>query len=130
MGQHPTPDPDPYEDEDLEELGAPVYEGSGLSVRALTAEELQRFLDAHHGQPTQPLGSGLGRPGPGRAPRWGSLGRTGSCAGASRTRAVGTGQGGRRQPWPLGPGAVSAAPQPGAGRLGPQPGQRRLPRPA
>jgi len=33
MGQHPTPDPDPYKDEDLEELGAPVYEGSGLSVR-------------------------------------------------------------------------------------------------
>jgi hypothetical protein len=59
MGQHPTPDPDPYKDqEDLEELGAPVYEGSGLSVRALTAEELQRFLDAHHGQPTRPLGSG------------------------------------------------------------------------
>jgi len=28
------------------------------SVRALTAEELQRFLDAHTGHPTQPLGSG------------------------------------------------------------------------
>src|SRR5512133_762511 len=55
MGQHP--DPDPYEDEDLEALGTPVYEGSGLSVRALTADELQRFLDAHHGQPTRPLGS-------------------------------------------------------------------------
>jgi hypothetical protein len=27
-------------------------------VRALTAEELQRFLDAHHGQPVQLLGSG------------------------------------------------------------------------
>jgi hypothetical protein len=58
MGQHSTPDPDPDKDEDLEELGAPVYEGRGLSVRALTAEELQRFLDAHTGQPTQPLGSG------------------------------------------------------------------------
>jgi Nuclease-related domain len=58
MGQHSTPDPDPDKDDDLEGLGAPVYEGSGLSVRALTAEELQRFLDAHHGQPTQPLGSG------------------------------------------------------------------------
>jgi hypothetical protein len=57
MRQHPTPDSDPYKDEDPEELGAPVYEGSGLSVRALTAEELQRFLDAHHGQSTQPLGS-------------------------------------------------------------------------
>jgi hypothetical protein len=60
MGQHPTPDPDPYpyKYEDPEELGARVYEGSGLSVRALTAEELQRFLDAHTGQPTRPLGSG------------------------------------------------------------------------
>jgi hypothetical protein len=60
MGQHPTPDPEWYEDEDLEELGAPVYAGSGLSVRALTTEELQRFLDAHTGQPTRPLGSGWG----------------------------------------------------------------------
>jgi hypothetical protein len=57
MRQHH--DPDPYEDEeDLEELGTPVYQGTGLSVRALTAEELQRFLDAHQGQPTQLLGSG------------------------------------------------------------------------
>jgi hypothetical protein len=57
MRQHP--DPDDYEDEeDLEELGTPVYQGSGLSVRALTAEELQRFLDAHHGQPAELLGSG------------------------------------------------------------------------
>jgi hypothetical protein len=55
MRQHP----DPYEDEeDLEELGTPVYQGSGLSVRALTTEELQRFLDAHHGQPAELLGSG------------------------------------------------------------------------
>jgi hypothetical protein len=31
MRQHP--DPDPYEDEeDLEELGTPVYQGTGLSV--------------------------------------------------------------------------------------------------
>ena len=58
MGQHPNQDPDPHEDEDLEALGTPVYEGSGLSVRALTAEELQRFLDTHHGQPARPLGSG------------------------------------------------------------------------
>jgi hypothetical protein len=50
MRQHPDPDPD-VDEEDLEELGTPVYEGSGLSVRALTAEELQRFLDAHQGQP-------------------------------------------------------------------------------
>jgi len=60
MRQHP--DPDPYDEdedeEDPEELGTPVYQGSGLSVRALTAEELQRFLDAHQGQPAQLLGSG------------------------------------------------------------------------
>src|SRR5512132_4225678 len=57
MRQHH--DPDPYEDEeDPEELGTPVYQGTGLSVRALTAEELQRFLDAHHGQPAELLGSG------------------------------------------------------------------------
>jgi hypothetical protein len=57
MGQHHNPDP--YEDdEDLEELGTPVYQGTGLSVRALTAEELQRFLAAHQGQPAELLGSG------------------------------------------------------------------------
>jgi hypothetical protein len=56
MRQHP----DPYEEdeEDLEELGTPLYQGSGLSVRALTAEELQRFLAAHHDQPAELLGSG------------------------------------------------------------------------
>jgi hypothetical protein len=48
MSQHPHPDPG---EEELEALGTPVYEGSGLSVRALTAEELQRFLDAHADQP-------------------------------------------------------------------------------
>jgi len=52
-------DLDRYDDEDdPEELGTPVYQGTGLSVRALTAEELQRFLDAHHDQPAEPLGSG------------------------------------------------------------------------
>jgi hypothetical protein len=72
MRQHPDDfhqgDLDPYdgddEDEDLEELGTPVYQGSGLSVRALTAEELQRFLDAHHGQPAELLGSGWATPDP------------------------------------------------------------------
>jgi hypothetical protein len=64
MRQHP----DEFHDEDLdrydeaeqdpEELGTPVYQGSGLSVRALTAEELQRFLDAHADQPAELLGSG------------------------------------------------------------------------
>jgi hypothetical protein len=59
MRQHQDPDPDGYEDEeDLEDLGSPVYQGTGLSVRALNAEELQRFLDAHAGQPAQLLGSG------------------------------------------------------------------------
>jgi hypothetical protein len=61
MRQHPdpTPDPDGYEDEeDLEKLGTPFYQGSGLSVRALTVEELQHFLDAHTGQPARRLGSG------------------------------------------------------------------------
>jgi Nuclease-related domain len=66
MRQHPDDfhdqDLDPYdgddEDEDLEELGTPLYQGTGLSVRALTAEELQRFLDAHADQPAELLGSG------------------------------------------------------------------------
>jgi hypothetical protein len=71
------PDPDDYEDEyldryhdgdgdeeDPEELGTPIYQGTGLSVRALTAEELQRFLDAHHGQPAELLGSGRAAPDP------------------------------------------------------------------
>jgi Nuclease-related domain len=64
MRQHPDDfydeDLDPYDgdNDDLEELGTPVYQGSSLSVRALTAEELQRFLDAHHDQPAELLGSG------------------------------------------------------------------------
>jgi Nuclease-related domain len=59
MGQHPNPNPNPDKDEDdLEELGAPFYQGNGLSVRALTAEELQQFLDIHADQPAQLLGSG------------------------------------------------------------------------
>jgi Nuclease-related domain len=78
MRQYPDPDPDEYEDEDLEnfhddfhedleeleELGTPVYQGTGLTVRALTAEELQRFLDAHADQPAQLLGSGWAAPDP------------------------------------------------------------------
>jgi hypothetical protein len=64
MRQHPhdfhDEDLDPYDgdNDDLDELGTPVYQGSSLSVRALTAEELQRFLDAHHDQPAELLGSG------------------------------------------------------------------------
>jgi nuclease-like protein len=53
MPEHPDEDQD-----DLEELGTSDYEGSGLSVRTLTAEELGRFLDAQHGQPAKLLGSG------------------------------------------------------------------------
>jgi hypothetical protein len=55
MGQHPNPNKD---EDDLEELGTPFYQGNGLSVRALTAEELQQFLDIHDDQPAQLLGSG------------------------------------------------------------------------
>jgi hypothetical protein len=63
MGQHANPDPDPDKDEeDLEELGMPFYQGNGLSVRALTAEELQWFLDAHADQPAEVLGSGWAAP--------------------------------------------------------------------
>jgi hypothetical protein len=72
MRQHP--DPDDHEDNDgLEELGTSVYQGGGLSVRALTAEELQRFLDAHHGQSTR-LGSG-----------WAALDPAGHSVGNRRT---------------------------------------------
>jgi Nuclease-related domain len=73
MGQHP--DPDDFHDQDLDdELGRPVYQGDGLSVRELTAEELQRFLDAHAGQPAQLLGSG-----------WATLDPPGHPVGGPRT---------------------------------------------
>jgi hypothetical protein len=72
MRQHP--DPDDYEDEDLEESGTPVYQGTGLSVRALTAEELQRFLDAHAGEPAELLGRG-----------WSALDPPGDPSGVPRT---------------------------------------------
>jgi hypothetical protein len=87
MRQHPSPDD--YEDEDvedLEEVGTPVYKGSGLSVRALTAEELQRFLDAHADQPARRLGSG-----------WAALDPLGHPPGVPRT-----------PPAPTTPPAVSA----------------------
>jgi Nuclease-related domain len=59
MGQHPNPSPNPNKDEDdLEELGTPFYQGNGLTVRALSTDELQRFLDAHADQPAERLGSG------------------------------------------------------------------------
>jgi Nuclease-related domain len=55
---------DPWSADDIEddpeelELGTPVYEGTGLSVRALTAEELDRFLAAHADQPGRLVGGG------------------------------------------------------------------------
>ncbi len=63
MRQHQDPgdfhdeDLDRYDDED-DGFGRPVYQGTGLTVRELNAEELQRFLDAHAGQPARLLGSG------------------------------------------------------------------------
>jgi hypothetical protein len=73
MGQHPNPDPDKDKD-DLEALGTPFYQGNGLTVRALTAEELQQFLDAHTDQPAELLGSG-----------WAALDRPGHPLGMPRT---------------------------------------------
>jgi hypothetical protein len=68
---HPTPyDPDDLEPEDEfdlddldddQELGTPVYQGTGLTVRALTHEELARFLDAHAQEPARLLGAGWDR---------------------------------------------------------------------
>jgi hypothetical protein len=57
MGQHHDPDDLDHQDLD-DDLGRPVYHGDGLSVRELTADELQRFLDAQAGQPARLLGSG------------------------------------------------------------------------
>jgi hypothetical protein len=123
MRQHPDDfhdeDLDPYDrdNDDLEELGTPVYQGSSLSVRALTAEELQRFLDAHHDQPAELLGSGWPPPTHLDSPP-GSLdpaGRNAASAGRAAQRQPG-------QPRPLGPGRRPPPPQRGAGRLDPQPG--------
>jgi Nuclease-related domain len=94
------------EDEDLEELGTPVYQGTGLSVRALTADELQRFLDAHADQPAQLLGSG-----------WTALEPPGDPLGVSRTR-LGAG---REPPAPQ----PSVAAEPPSGSLG-SPGHSAL----
>jgi hypothetical protein len=59
---HPSPDDfdeDDYDDLDEDEaFGTPVYEGTGLTVRALTHEELDMFLDAHAGEPARLLGAG------------------------------------------------------------------------
>ena len=62
MRQQQDPDDYHHEDPDGDDLddgfGRPVYQGTGLTVREVNAEELQRFLDAHQGQPAQLLGSG------------------------------------------------------------------------
>jgi hypothetical protein len=80
-------------------LGTAVYQGTGLSVRALTAEELQRFLDAHQGQPAELLGSG-----------WTALDLPRDPLGVSRTR-LGAGR------EPAGP-QPSVAAEPPSGSLG------------
>jgi hypothetical protein len=71
---HPSPS-DPDDLDDLE-LGTPVYQGTGLTVRALSAEELDRFLDAHAEEPARRLGAGWDRlePTPPPAPVRGSPG--------------------------------------------------------
>src|SRR6266508_1185994 len=94
------------EEEDLEELGTPVYQGTGLSVRALTAEELQRFLEAHQGQPAELLGSG-----------WTALDLPRDPLGVSQTR-LGAGR------EPAGP-QPSVAAEPPSGSLG-SPGRSAL----
>jgi hypothetical protein len=79
MRQHQDPDDfhhedlDRYDDQD-DEFGRPVYQGTGLTVRELNAEELQRFLDAHASQPAQLLGSG-----------WAALDPPGDSLGGPRT---------------------------------------------
>jgi hypothetical protein len=49
MPQHPDDfhheDPGRHDEEGLEELGTPVYQGSGLSVRALTAYRQRRATE-------------------------------------------------------------------------------------
>jgi hypothetical protein len=97
-------DLDPWSADDPEELelGTPVYEGTGLSVRALTAEELDRFLQAHAGQPAQLLGSG-----------WDALQPSARPTGGPR----------RGSPDPLGLAALGwPAPLPAAPRLAPRGG--------
>jgi hypothetical protein len=83
----PSPyDPDDdFEPDDLE-VGTPVYQGTGLSVRALSPEELDRFLDAHANQPAQLLGSGWDTPEPTTAGPVASGWPAGAPAGASAPR--------------------------------------------
>jgi hypothetical protein len=62
------------DDDEDDEFGRPVYRGSGLTVRELSAAELQRFLDAHQGQPARLVGSG-----------WAALDPLGHPRGVART---------------------------------------------
>jgi hypothetical protein len=101
-------DLDPWRADDLEddpedlELGTPVYQGTGLSVRALTAEEVDRFLQAHGGQPAQLLGSG-----------WDALQPSARPTGAPR----------RGSPEPTRPAALGwSTPPPAGPRLAPRGG--------
>ena len=73
MRQHSDPDDFPGQDLD-DEGGRPVYQGDGLTVRELNAEELQRFVEIHADQPAQLLGSG-----------WAALDPPGHPVGAPRT---------------------------------------------
>jgi hypothetical protein len=114
-------DEDGHDEEDLEELGTPVYQGSGLSVRALTAEELQRFLEATTtsrlscwaaaGMPWTQPGTPRGSPEPllglALSPR-----PADNSAGRAARRQP-------RQPWPLRAGRLPAAPRRGVGPAGP-----------
>jgi Nuclease-related domain len=59
------------DDDEDDEFGRPVYRGTGLTVRELSAAELQRFLDAHQGQPARLVGSGCAALDPPRHPRGG-----------------------------------------------------------
>jgi hypothetical protein len=73
MRQHSDPDDFPGQDLD-DEGGRPVYQGDGLTVRELNAEELQRFVEIHADQPAQLLGSG-----------WAALDPPGHPVGVPRT---------------------------------------------
>jgi len=56
--------PNRHDPEDLDddgELGTPVYQGTGLTVRALTHQQLAGFLDAHAKEPARRLGAGRER---------------------------------------------------------------------
>jgi len=60
--RHDPDDPDDLDDD--EAFGTPVYQGTGLTVRALTHEQLAGFLDAHAEEPARLLGAGWDRPQP------------------------------------------------------------------